>query len=700
MTDQADTPVCEHRSRRRANLQRMLKPKSLVMVGGSAMSFAIEYVRTLGFDGNVHVVNPFRDEIAGVPCLPDIRALPEVPDAAWIGVPTDNVIDVVRDLNNFGVPAAVCFTAGFGEVGARELERALVEAAGDMALLGPNCMGFINFLDGVGLVASTHGVTRPERGIACIAQSGTIVANMVTSDRSVPISHLLSMGNQAVLDLADGIAAVIDDERVKAVMLYIEGIKDAHAFAQVAAHAFDLGKPIVCLKGGVSDAGAAIALSHTGSLAGRPEFYDAFFKRLGIINVKTFPELLELSKLLAFDGLPRGNRVMIETCSGTDSGYCADLAERYGVDLPQPSASVKAQLREVLPPIATPMNPLDVTMMQWGDREAQATSLITLLNEPADAAALVLNLPPYLDTTTYRPALEAMKDVRAEVDLPCYVIANLPEGAPIAAREELLEAGVIPLQGIEDAFSCIGRGARYTCHREFLTAQGGPETRLLCAPVSESSTLLDEAQAKQALAAYGVPVPAYKLAGSAEQAADIAAAHDGPVVVKGCGTELAHKSELGAVAVNLTESSDIVRVAAAMLVLPGVSSLLVEPMVTDAVAEFIVGIKRDSLFGLALVLGTGGVLTELVRDTTHVILPASRGQIESAVECLSGAALLEGFRGAPAGDKAALCDLIEKVCDYASAEADRLIELDVNPVMVRPQGKGVVAVDALIRQGV
>ena len=693
-------PAAEaRREGRRTNLKRMLNARSIAFIGGRAVEVSIDYCRRLGFRGEVWAVNPTRKEIGGVPCVPAVADLPGVPDTAWIAVSTERSIGIVGQLAAIGAPSAVCYTAGFSERGAARLERDLIEAAGDMALLGPNCMGFVNFLDAVGVVAYSHGLERPRRGVACIAQSGTIAGNMVMSDRSLPVSHLLSMGNQALLDLADGIAVAADDPRIDAIMLYVEGLRDAQAFADAAKYAFSCGKPIVCLKGGVSEAGRAIALSHTGSLAGTPELYEAFFDRLGIINVTTFPELLEMGKLLALGDLPGGNRLMVETCSGTDSGYCADLAARYGVELPQPGKRVEAALRKVLPAIATPTNPLDVTMVQWGDREKQAASLLALLEQPADAAALIVNFPSHVENPDYDPAVEAMIDVRRASGLPCYVITNLPEGAPRRVRQKLLAHGVVPLQGMEDALACLGRVAHHVERNRRFRAAGGPDARLLGIGPLVPGALLDEAASKAALRAHGVAVPPSRPAATADEAAAAAAELGFPVVVKGRGAALAHKTELGAVAVNLCGEDAVRDAAAAIAARPGVEGLLVETMITDAVAEMIVGVKRDPSLGLALVIGSGGVLTELLRDSVHLLLPTDGEEVRRSIGALRGAVLLNGYRGRAPGDVDAFAAVVSGIADYAATHAHELLELDVNPVLVRPAGRGAFAVDALIRLG-
>ena len=688
------------RARRRAHLQRALHARSLAFIGGEEAASGIEYCRRLGFRGRIFAVNPRRAELAGIACVPTVDDLPQVPDGAWIAVGAEATIDAVARLAAMGAPAAVCYAPGFAEAGCGERERRLIEAAGGMAIVGPNCMGLVTYLDGVPVALSSGlGTERPPGGVALVAQSGTLIGNMVASERSLPVSHLFSMGNQSVLDIADGIDAVAGDPRVRAVLLYVEGIGDAGAFARAAATAFENGKALIALKGGFSAMGRAIALSHTGSLAGAPELVEAFFRRLGVLAVDSFPELLETAKIYAYDSAPAGNRFMVETCSGTDSGYCADLAERHGIALPQPDATARRRWARVLPPFASPVNPVDVTMAQWGDREAQARTLLTMLRQGADGAAVIVNCPAGEDAESYRATLLAMLDVRRRSGLPCFTIANLPEGAPREVREMLLAGGVVPLQGMEDAIACLGRVARHAARRRQLAAAGGPDVRLAGQGALAAGEALDEQAAKRALRAAGLAVPAWRICADAG-AACLAAAEIGfPVALKGRGAGLAHKTEAGAVALGLRSGDELRRAAEAMLALPGIDGLAVETMVTDAVAEVIVGVRRDPAFGLALVVGAGGVMAELLRDCATLLLPCSRREVDDALRGLAVQALLAGFRGRAAGDREALLDAIEAVACYALRHAGTLLEMDVNPILVRPRGRGAVAVDAFIRFG-
>lgn len=692
------------RMARRANLKRLLGARSLAFVGGAGAAAAIRYAKALGFAGPIWAVNPKQAELGGIPCVPRVADLPGVPDATFVGVAPATTVTVVEQLRAMGAPGAVCFAAGFAEIGDGSLQAALTAAAGpDMALVGPNCTGVVNYLDGVAAIVSDHGFERPARGVAIAAQSGTITTNMIGSARTIPVAYMLSIGNQAVLDMADYVDVALDDPRVTALVLYLEGLRDAEAFARAAAKALAKGVPIVALKAGLSAVGRQVALSHTGSLTGAAEAFDAFLDRLGIARASSYAELLELAKILGTGAVPKGNRLAIETCSGSDAGYCGDLAERHGIALPQPRAAVREKVRAVIPPLATPMNPLDVTMAIWNDRAAQATALLTLMEEPADAAALVINYPGAgIQTASYDPALEAMVDVKAACDakggdVPCFVMTNLPEGAPEPQRRMLAAHGIVTLQGLEDGFAALGTAIRNGARRAVIAAHGGPETRLVRPGVAGAGVALGEAPSKAWLARAGVAVPAGRLAATPAAAAEAAQALGFPVALKATGATLLHKSEKGGVALGLKDAAAVGAAAGRMAAaIPEAEGFLVEGMVVDGVAELIVGAKRDPVFGMALAIGAGGILAELLHDVQTLLLPTDEGEVRAALARLRAYPLLQGFRGRPRGDVDAAVAAILAIARAVEADADAVVELDVNPLIVRPEGQGAVAVDALL----
>jgi acyl-CoA synthetase (NDP forming) len=513
------------------------------------------------------------------------------------------------------------------------------------------------------------------------------------------------MGNQACLGLADFMAVLAEDPRVTAIALYIEGITDVAAFADAAIAALERGVPMVALKAGSSELGSRLAVTHTSSLAGDDALYDALFQRLAIARAQSVPELLETVKLLSVSKPPAGNRLAVFTCSGGDSLMAADAAAPLGIALPQPTPRCAEALRRILPDFATVANPLDYNTSLWGHREELVRCFSALLSDPYDAAMLVIDYPHegIAGRAECDVSVDALVEAAGQAGVPAAVCSTLPELLPAAARDRLIAAGVAPLQGLPEGLAALAAAIGHGARRAEIGSSGAEALRLpRLAPPPPSPVLLDEARSKAELAAFGLEVPAARavpVGGAAEAAAELGF----PVAIKVLAPFLAHKTEAGAVALNLASAAAVEEALATMqarLSAAGAGSLqtvLVESMVTDAVAELIVGVVRDERLGLALVLGGGGVLVELARDTQRLLLPASRAEIQRALSRLAAAKLLAGYRGRPAGDLEAALDAIAAIAAFADAHRDRLVELDVNPLLVRPRGRGAVAVDALIR---
>src|SRR5579871_4932863 len=324
---------------RRRNLRQLLQARSIAFFGGKSVTEGVQYLKALGFAGDISIVNPGGWTLPGVRGVRSLGDLPAVPDASLIATRPEVAVQIVEQLSKAGAPGAICYAAGFAEVGTqgKAMQKKLAEAAGDMALVGPNCTGFVNFFDAVAVNVVNHGFSRPSRGIAIVAQSGTIAHNAAMSDRSLPLGYSVSVGNQACLDTSDFIDAFLDDRRVNAIGVYIEEIADPVRFSAAALRARAAGVPIVAFKAGISAAGKRAALSHTASLSGANEAYDAFFRKYGILRSSSFEHFLETLKLLSVSGIPAGNKLAFMTCSGMEAMLSADLAEKHGIDTPPPS---------------------------------------------------------------------------------------------------------------------------------------------------------------------------------------------------------------------------------------------------------------------------------------------------------------------------------------------------------------------------
>jgi len=691
-------------TRRRANLRRLLKPRHVAFVGGEGVAESIAQCAAAGFAGEIWAVNPRRAELAGRPCFRSVLDLPAAPDAAFIVVPREPTIEVVRQLAQRGAGGAVCYAAGYAELGpdGAALQRALVEAAGDLALVGPNCYGILNYIDGVAMWPVGHGGGRVERGVAVLAQSGNVALNLTSNERSMPFAYVVSVGNQAVLTLADFVEALADDPKVSAIGLYVEGLTDAPAFAAAAARALERGVPLVVLKAGNSPLGARLALSHTSSLAGDDRLYAALFERAGVVRVGSLTALLETLKLLSVSGPPPGDRLAVFTCSGGDGLLAADRAADLGLKLPEFVPAQAAALRAQLPAFATVSNPLDYNTSLWNDGPALVRCFSAVLEGDYDLGLLVIDYPrnDAAGRAACDVALDALIEAGRGTGKAVAVAGTLPELLPEAPRWRLIERGVAPLQGIDDALVAVAAAIAYGRRRREILAAGGARPLPPLSPAPVRPRLLDEWDSKRRLARFGLAIPDGRLVSAV--AAPVAAAGLGfPVAVKVARPAIAHKTEAGAVALDLNSASDVAAAVAAMTealaaARPGVEieRFLVERQITAAVAELIVGVRRDEQFGLALVVGAGGVLAEMFDDVATLLLPTDRAAVERAVGGLRIARLLAGYRGRPAGDIAAVVDAVLAVAAFAEAHRDRLVELDVNPLLVLREGA--VAADALI----
>jgi len=694
------------RAKRLANLRRLLKPRHVAFVGGKGLAAPIQGCLTGGYTGQIWPVHPTYRDIGGIPCYPSVDALPEPPDAAYIAAPREATIDIVRALARRGAGGCVCYAAGFAEVGAEgaELQKALIEAAGELALIGPISYGVLNYIDGVHMFASGPGGDRTMRGAAFIGQSGNIALTLTMNERSVPFSYVISAGAQAVLSIADYVDALADDPQVDAIGLYIEGLNDVPAFARAALKTVDKGKPIVAVKVGRSELGAKLTMSHTSSLAGSDTLYDSLFERLGIIRVDSLPALLETLKFVSVAPPLAGDRLVIFTCSGGDSLIAADRAEQLGLTLPVFSSAQYDDLRQQLPVFASVSNPLDYNLSLWGDPAGLLRCFSAALGGDCDAGMLILDYPPTDESgrADCDKSVDALLEAARRNGKQPIVCTTLQETLPEATRGRLVAAGCPPMQGLEDALAAFVQAERQARRaRDIRSGKATVALSAVAAPAGEA-TLLAEWNAKRELAAYGLAVPTAKLV-AAEDAASAAAEIGFPVVAKVGVPVLAHKTEAGAVSLNLKDGETVraaVRSMSAAVARykPGLTAerFLIEKQVAGAVAELIVGVKRDPAFGLVLVVGAGGILVEMVQDAASLLLPTDRGEVERAIRNLKVARLLAGYRGKPAGDVEAVVDAVMAIAAFAEAHREHLLELDVNPLLVLPKGEGAIAVDALV----
>lgn len=671
-------------------MRRLFRPRSIAAIGsGGWCSNIISACQRIGFEGPIWPVNPNRAEIGGLPAFARLADLPGVPDAAFVGVNRDAAVPVMAELAAMGVGGAVCFAAGFREAAAEladgaAMQAQLVAAAGGMPFLGPNCYGFINALDGAALWPDQHGCARVDRGVAIITQSSNIAINLTMQRRGLPLGYVVTLGNQARLGFAEVGLALLADPRVTALGLHIEGIGDVPGFEALAATARSLGKRIVALKVGASEQARAAAVSHTASLAGSDAAGRALLRRLGIAQVESLPVLLETLKLLHVAGPLTSNRIASLSCSGGEASLMADAGLAHGVAFPALNPQQESALRRALGPRVALSNPLDYHTYIWGDRAAMAECFRAVADPALAMACVVLDFPRTDRCTAgaWDEVLAALDASRTGSPTPAMLlglVSSLPENMPEDIAQRCIAMGIAPLCGIPEAMAAIALAA------DPLPADPAPVWPLPPGPAAPA--LLTEAQAKAELAAHGLRVPASRRARSPEEAA--AGVTGLPVVLKGEG--FAHKTEAGAVALNLADADAVRRAARGM----GAASFLVEEMVTGGIAEILIGVTRDPAHGWLLTIGAGGVLTELLRDSASALLPVTREDVIATLRGLKIWPLLQGWRGGPPADLNAIGDAVMAVQDYVRATPG-LTEVEINPLICRAHDA--VAVDALIRR--
>jgi len=675
------------------DLGRLLKPRTIAVMGGHWAENVIEQCQRMGFDGELWPVNPNRSKIGGLACFRSIAELPTAPDATFIGINRHATIGAVGELAERGAGGAICFASGFSEATAEDqesvsLQEALLEAAGDMPILGPNCYGLINYLDGAPLWPDQHGGRRETTGVAILTQSSNIAINMTMQHRALPVAYVVTAGNQAQIRLAELGMALLEDERVTALGLHIEGFGDLRSFEALAARARTYRKPMVALKVGRSLQARAAMISHTNSLAGEDAAARALLARLDIPELHSVPEFLETLKLLHVQGPLTGHKIASMSCSGGEAALMADAAESRALTYPALEQNQIDSLRATLGPLVALANPLDFHTFIWNDVPAMTATFRAMLEGEADLTFLVLDLPRQdsCDPASWYPALDALAAARDATGNPVAVVATMAENMPEDTARSLAAVGITPLSGIAEALAAAEAAAN--C--------GDGLTHPLPAPLllptypSSNARLLSEAQAKDMLRTFGLRTPRGRIAVSTEEVVQMATEIGFPVVLKGQG--IAHKSEVGLIQLGLVNAEQTREAAAKMEAMT--SGFLVEELIEDVVAELLVGVVRDPAHGFLLTIAAGGVLTELFRDQSNLLLPAADAEIDAALTRLCVAPLLDGYRGRPGADRPSIVATTRIIGDFVAAHADTLEEIEINPLLCRNQDT--IVADALI----
>ncbi|MEL0032375.1 MAG: acetate--CoA ligase family protein [Paracoccaceae bacterium] len=673
----------------KSRLSRLFSPKSVAVVGGGVWCRSvIEQLIKIGYKGTIFPVHPFKEEILGIKSFKDLEDIPAIIDATFIGVNRNITIEVVKQLNSLNAGGAVCFASGFLEAegdkqGSGELQKSLIEAAADMPILGPNCYGFINYLDHAALWPDQHGGTTVDKGVAILTQSSNIAINITMQTRGLPISYIMSVGNQASLGFSEIGMYLMSDPRVTALGLHIEGIGDLKAFEELTTKARKLGKPIVALKVGKSAEARRAAQSHTASLAGDAQSAKSLFRRLGIAEVDRLEVLIDTLKIFHSYGPLSSKNVRSLSCSGGEASLVSDLAQAYGIQFPKLEKENISELRSVLGEMVALSNPLDYHTYIWGDINAMASTFIAMMRQHNGITIIIVDFPrdDNCDPSAWNCVITAAKMAKKSENKPLALVSTLSENIPEHVSFGLLESNIITLHGLDTALAAISVSS-------INQTVVNPKPIFLSNPTGKS-ILIDEYDAKKSLEKYGLKLPETEkcLQSDAHLVSDQIGY---PVVIKALGS--AHKSELGEVFLNL-ENQKSVKEALRKI---SKKHVIVEKMIGDAVVELLVGIVHDPAHGMLLTVGAGGVLTEILSDTSSILLPSSKSEVLDCFNQLKISKIAKGYRGALGVDINQIIDAIMKIQDFVLDNRDKLFEIEINPLIVTTSE--VIVADALIRK--
>ncbi|MCX7381567.1 MAG: acetate--CoA ligase family protein [Alphaproteobacteria bacterium] len=700
---------------RHGDLRRLLHPQSVAIVGASQRpgAFGERVLANLAgkYGGRVYLVNARYEMIGENKCYPSLSALPEVPDCVMICVAREQVEPVVEECVAVGAGGAIVFASGYAEVekpGRAEQQARLSAIARNarMPLIGPNCIGVNNYtLQARVTFMPPDDVPVPGPGaIGIISQSGAIGFGLEQAwRRGIPISHVLTNGNACDVDAADYVSYLADDPSCSAIALVFEGMAEPTRLIEAAEIARAAGKPVIACKVAVGEHGAKAAMSHTGSLAGSQAAYRAAFERAGIVMVDNLEALMETARFFVKAPPPTAKGVAVLVSSGGAGIVAADNAEKHAIPLPQPNEAAREVLVASIAEFGSPRNPCDVTAQVMNDPDVLPRCANAMIADPAYGAMLI---PMVYSTPQTHVRLPMYAEVGAQAGKPIVMVwmSDWIEGPGSMEVEQNM--GLCLFRSMDRAFAAmaawhkraemLAEGPRVAVRR--VSGEAKSAAAALIAAVSGS--VLTEREAKTALAHYGIPVVQERLVQSAAEAAEVAVAMGLPAVLKVESPDLPHKTEAGVIRLNLKSAEEVRAAYDAVMANarkvsppPRINGVLVQPMVPQG-TEIMLGARVDPLFGPMVVVGLGGILVELLKDTTVGLAPVTQNEARKMLTGLKGAAALRGFRNSEPVDIEALADLIGRVSEFIADHRDTVAEIDINPLICA--GSRILAVDALI----
>lgn len=698
------------------DLTKLLRPKKIAIVGATEKEtyggFAVKLMETYAperLEHDVYLVNPGRDTVFGHKCCRSIADIPEKIDMVILATAKNTVEGLLRQAAAKGAKAAVVFAAGYGETGkpedraAEQSLKALCKEL-DIAVMGPNCAGYVNVLDNIPAMGFMTDIPRRAGKVGLISQSGMICTLLMDSGKT-DFSYVISCGNSKIVEVVDYMDFLVDDENTEVIVSYIEGVSNPKKFVETLKKAALKRKPVILLKVGRSEKGSRSAASHTGSLSGSDAAFEAIFKKYGVIRVDDLEDLASLANLFAtLPSLPEGDRVVSLNGSGGENGVACDVGAACGINYPDFTPEGMEKLSKVLAEFATINNPLDTTADICYDTDQFADAAEIIINDANfDMAVVGITIVNKLTDLCVKHMSEGLIKLKKEgrVTKPVVVIPAVESGRMPEYVEALKAAGIPVTAPCSYGYKHIAKLAEYV---NFLknTDFTKLEDAVPDAFGKGTKTALSEHASKELLGTGGIPVPRETVAESEELAVAAAEKLGYPVVMKVESPDILHKTDAGGVKLNL---KDAVQIRAAYNEILSncrtscpdarINGVLVQEMLRSG-TEMIVGVTNDPSFGPMMLCGMGGVFTEVFKDAAVFPAPLTKKNALAMIGSLKAYRIMNGYRGQKKLDVDALADMLVRVGDFAVQHRNDLAEMDMNPVFVYPEGEGVAVADALV----
>ena len=672
------------------NLNKLFRPKKLAIIGGYWADFVYDENIKIGFKGKIWHINPKRRTTKKKKYYKSLADLPSIPDCVYIAVSNDLTIKLMKDISDMGAGGAVCLASRFSELNTsegKEKTKKLIDNSGKTPFLGPNCYGFINYFDRVSVWSDQVAGNQTNKGVAIICQSGTIGNTISFNHRSLPIGYIISLGNQAKIGIEDTIEYALKDKRVTAIGIYAEGFTSINKLIRVLKISKEKKIPIAIVKVGRSKIASKTILTHTGSLSGKENIYDALFKRMGVARCETLSELTELLKYFHTHGVISNDQISIMGPSGGDMAMLGDAAETLNLKFGKIKPQIKNDLKKVNHPGVIVSNPFDMQTYNWNDPDNIEKTFKIFFKNNFSSISLMLDFPNMEKCDTHEWDAIVNKFIKvAKKYKNGSLISSLSDTMPKHIRDKCINNGISPLQGMKEALFTIKKAIEIGSIWKNESAVKNYKVKRQ----NKNIKTYSEFESKKILKKIGIRIPKGIISDKIKLKKD-SAKIGYPLVAKIHSNMIFHKSELNGVKTNIKNFNELISKTKTFK-----NQILLEKMVKDSLIEILIGIKIDDEFGPVIVIGAGGIYTELIRETKTLLLPLTKKDIQNELKNMKIGKILFGYRNQDRADIDSLIKTILSLSKFAEKNINKLHEIEINPLIVCKKNKGVFAVDALI----